>query len=138
MSWDPAYNSERLYPHELISQGSINMVKVLWFSFGQSFFQFTMLLVEQSSETGLFRHWSNQFFGVRQFKIHQLWGSPSFCKFSKLNLNLRKAKKNWTNIFCFWDNCIWKYCYEWSLLRTEYLLSAVNGLPKSSEIFCIT
>ena len=36
------------------------MVKVLLFSFEPSFGQFTMLLVEGSSETGLFRHLSNR------------------------------------------------------------------------------
>ena len=38
------------------------MVKVLSFRFQQSFGQFTMLLVEGSSETGVFRHLSNHVF----------------------------------------------------------------------------
>ena len=38
------------------------MVKVLPFSFEQCFGTFTMLLVEDSSETGLFRNSSNQVF----------------------------------------------------------------------------
>ena len=42
-----------------------------------------------------------------------------------------KIKKKWENVFRFWDNCIWKCCYKLSLLRREYLLSAVNGLANS-------
>ena len=38
------------------------MVKVLLFSFQQCFGPFTMLLVEGSSETELFRHLSNHVF----------------------------------------------------------------------------
>ena len=42
-------------------------------------------------------------------------------------------KKNSDNIFGFWDNCLWKCCYKLSLLKTEYLLSAVNGLTNSPD-----
>ena len=62
MSEDFAYHSESLFKPELPSQGSINMVKVLSASFEQCFGPFTMLLVEASSETGLFRHFSNYVF----------------------------------------------------------------------------
>ena len=50
-------------------------------------------------------------------KIHQLWGSSFFWKCSKLNLNLENVKKNWENIFRFWDKCIWKCCNKLLLLR---------------------
>ena len=44
------------------------MVNVLPFSFEQCFPTFTMLLVEETSETGLSRHSSNHIFGVSKFK----------------------------------------------------------------------
>ena len=47
-------------------------------------------------------------------------------------------KKNLENIFPFWDNCIRKYCSKISLLRREYLLSAVDGLKNSNKILLIT
>ena len=44
------------------------MIKGLLCRFQQCFGAFTMLLVEGSSETGLFRHLSNDVFGVRNFE----------------------------------------------------------------------
>ena len=61
-SQDFPYNSERLFQPELLSRESINMVKVLSFSFEQCFGPFNMLLVEGLSERGLFRHLSNHVF----------------------------------------------------------------------------
>ena len=61
-SQDFAYHSEYLFQPELLSQGSINMVKFMSFSFEQCFGPFTMLLVEGSCETGLFRHLANHVF----------------------------------------------------------------------------
>ena len=61
-SSDVGYNSERLLQPELISEGSINVVNALCFGFQQFFGQFTMLLVERSSEPGPFRHLSNHVF----------------------------------------------------------------------------
>ena len=57
-----AYHSEKFFQPELPSQGSINMVKVLSFRFQQCFGPFTMLLVERSFETRLFRKLSNTVF----------------------------------------------------------------------------
>ena len=57
-----AYHSERLFRLEFYSHGSINMVKMLSFSFEQCFDTFTMLLVERSSETGLFKLLTNPVF----------------------------------------------------------------------------
>ena len=67
------------------------------------------------------------FFGLRRFKNSSAMRVSFFLRISELNRNLQKAKKNWENIFCLWDKYIWKFCYKLSLLRTEYLLSAVNG-----------
>ena len=61
-SYDFTYHSEKLFKAEFPSQGNIDMVKGLSFSFEQCFGPFTMLLVKGFSETGLFRHLCNQVF----------------------------------------------------------------------------
>ena len=67
-------------------------------------------------------------------EIHWLWVSSFFGKTSKFNLDYRNAKTNWENVFCFWDNSIWIGCVKLSLLRGEYLSSAVNVLTNSLNI----
>ena len=76
-------------------------------------------------------------FRVRKFKNTSAVRVILFRKYSKLNLNFENAKENSENIFRFWDNCIWKCCCELSLIRREYLSSAVNGLKKCPKIFDI-
>ena len=62
-----------------------------------------------------------------------------FClKILKLNVNFRNSEKNWEKVFCFWDNSIWIGCVKLSLLRREYLPSALSMLGKSLEILHIT
>ena len=116
------------------------MIKVLSFSFEQSFGPFTMLLVEGSSETGLFRHLSNLVFQSLYVssEIRQLWWSSFFLEMFKTECKFIKFKKNLRNFLRFWDNCVWKCYYKKSLLRREYLLSAVDGLSNSRETFKIT
>ena len=116
------------------------MIKVLSFSFEQSFGPFTMLLVEGSSETGLFRHLSNLVFQSLYVssEIRQLWWSSFFLEMFKIECKFIKFKKNLRNFLRFWDNCVWKCYYKKSLLRREYLLSAVDGLSNSRETFNIT
>ena len=104
-SWYFAYDSKKVFQPELRSQGSINMVKVLSFSFQQCFSPFSMLLVEGSTETRLF-YLTTHFRGRKFENTFKLWGSPFFWKSPKLNLNIENAKRNWKNIFRFWDNCI--------------------------------
>ena len=50
----------------------------------------------------------------------------------------KKKKKNGQKVFRFRDNCLWKYIHKLPLLRTEYLLSAVNGLTNSRKILHVT
>ena len=57
-----SYHSERLFQSKLVPQGSINMVKVLSFSSEQCFYPFSMIPVKRSTETGFFRHLSNNVF----------------------------------------------------------------------------
>ena len=80
------------------------------------------------------------FFGVRKFRNTSAMRVTLFWKCSKLNLNFENAekKKNWEKVFAFWDNCIWRCCHKLSLLRREYLSSAVNVLTNSPVILHIT
>ena len=59
---DPEKHEKRLFQTELSSQASRNMVKVLSFSFEQCLAQLIELLLEGSSETGLFKHLSTDVF----------------------------------------------------------------------------
>ena len=43
-------------------------------------------------------------------------------------------KKIGKMVFCFWDKCIWRCFNKFSLLRSDYLSSAVNVLTKSNKI----
>ena len=61
-----------------------------------------------------------------------------FWKCSKFDVDLKNAIKNSEKVFCFSDKCIWIVCIELSLLRREYLSSAVNVLTKSLETLHIT
>ena len=78
------------------------------------------------------------FFGVSKSENTSAMRVIFFRKCSKWNLNLENVKKHSQNIFGFWDNIIWKSCYKLSLLRRQYLLSAVNGLTNSPKILNIT
>ena len=120
------------------AQVSIKMVKVLSFSFEQYFSPFTMLLVEKSSETGLFRYLSNHVFRSLNFKNTSAMSLFLFLRMFKTESKFTKSKKNSENVFCFWHNCIWECCYKLSLLRTEYLLSGVNRLTNSPMILHMT
>ena len=66
-------------------------------------------------------------------KIHRLWGSSFFWKWSKLNLGFENDEKNSLKFFCFRDNCIWNNCNKFWLLRRKYLSSAVNVLTKNPK-----
>ena len=61
-SQDFPYKSERNFQPELFSRASINMVKVLYFSFEQCLGPFIMLLLKGFSERGLFKHLPNHVF----------------------------------------------------------------------------
>ena len=79
------------------------------------------------------------FFVVCKFKNTSAIRLISFLKMFKIECQFRNwKKKNWEKIFRSWVNCIWKCCYKLSLLRREYLPSAVNGLTNSPKILHIT
>ena len=123
---------ERLFETQLTWQWSMNMLKVLWCWFQERFCTFTMLLVEGSSETGLFRHLSDRVFGGRNFRNTKSMSVIIFLKISKIYSRFEKcSKKLRKSVFFFWDNCIWIGIVEFSLLRTGYFSSAANVLTSS-------
>ena len=61
-----------------------------------------------------------------------------FWKCSKFNVDFEKAQKNSEKAFCFWEKCIWIACIKLSLLKREYLSSAINVLTKFYKVLDIT
>ena len=73
-------------------------------------------------------------FEVRKSKNTSAMMVIFFLIMFKIESKIRKCKKKLENVFCFWDNWIWKCCYKLSRFRRKYLLSPVNGLTKSPKI----
>ena len=96
---------------------------------------FTMLLVERSSETGVFRHLSDHVFGVRNFGNTKSLRVIFFSKYFKFNLDSENAPRNWEKLVCFWDNCIWIGTIKLSLVRAGYFSSVANVLKSSPKIW---
>ena len=71
-------------------------------------------------------------------EINQLWGSSFFGKCSKFNVDFKNGRKNPEKAFCFWDNGVRIGCVKLSLLRREYLSSAVNVLTNSYKALRLT
>ena len=69
---------------------------------------------------------------------NQLWGSYLVWECSKFNSNFENTRKNREKAFCFWDNCVLIGCVELSLLKREYLWSAVNVLANSYKALYLT
>ena len=110
------------------------MLKVLWCRFRQCLDTFTILLIEASSEAGLFRHLSDYVFGVRNFENTNLWGSFFDSKYLRFNLDFKNGVKNWQKAFCFSDNWIRIGVVKFSLWRTRSFSSAANVLTSSPKI----
>ena len=66
-------------------------------------------------------------------EIQNLWGSSFFAKCWKFNIYFKNAAKNWEQVFCLWDNCIWIGIVKLSLLRTGYMSSAAKVLTRSPK-----
>ena len=71
-------------------------------------------------------------------EINQLWGSSFFWKCSKFKVDFENATKNSEKRFCFRDNYVRIGCVKLSLLRKEYLSSAVNVLKNSYKALRLT
>ena len=67
-SQDFACQSERHFAKQFPFQSPINLIKVLWCRFQQRLGTFAIMLIEASSEAGLFRHLSDYVFGVPNFE----------------------------------------------------------------------
>ena len=77
------------------------MVQVLSPRMQQCLSQFTMLLIEGSFETGLFRHLSNYVFGSLEFRINISYeGHLFFRKCSKFSADFQNEEKNAEKDFC--------------------------------------
>ena len=133
-SQDFACQEERLFHTQLSWHWSMNMIKVLWWKFQQCLGTFAMVLVEESSEIGLFKHYLTRSSESVILEIQNLWGSYFFSKSSKLNLNFKNTAKNWEKSFCFSDNCIQIGIARFSLLRTGYFSLGANLLTSSPKI----
>ena len=111
---------------------------VLSCRFQQCLDPFTMLLVERSSETGLFRHLSDHVLGVRNLKSTSALSVIFFKKYAKFILDFKNAESIREKLSSFWNNCIWIRCVKLSRFRREYLSSVVNVLTNRPKILKIT
>ena len=71
----------------------MNMIKVMWCRFQQCLSTCTILLVEASSETALYKHLSDYDFGVRNFENTKAMRSSFVSKRPKFQLDFKKAAK---------------------------------------------
>ena len=107
------------------------MVNELALRVNQCFRPFTMLRVDGLSQMGLFRYLSNHDFRGTLFRKFISYESHLFSKMFKIWFRFENCTQKFRKSFWFSDKCIWIVCIELSLLRTEYLSSAVNVLTKS-------
>ena len=110
------------------------MIKMLSYRFERWFGTFTMLLLEGSSETRLFRHLYDHVFWSRNFGNTKYTSVIFFLKYLKFNLDFENALKNWEKVFCFRDNCIWIGIIKLSLLRRGYFSLVRNDLTSCPKI----
>ena len=113
------------------------MIKVQWCRLQQCLGTFTMLLVEGLSKLRLLTHLYAYVFESLDSERQNLWGSYFFSKYPKFKLDFKNAAKNFKNVFCFWDDCIWIGIVKLSLLTTGYFSSAANVLTSSPKILHI-
>ena len=119
-------------------QWSINMAEVVWFTFINRLLPFNILLLEGSSERGLFRDLFNHVFRWPYFQKYISYEIDLFLKCSSFTIEFKILETNWGKAFCFWDSCIWIGCLKLSLLDREYLSSAVNMLTNIPKTLYIT
>ena len=118
-------------------QQSISIIKTLWCGYQMSLGRFTMFVVERSSETGLFRHLSNNISRVRNFLNTKVWRLSFDTKYLKFNLDFKKEAKNSEKVFCFWENYIWIGIVKLSLFRRRFFSSRANVLTSSPKIWYV-
>ena len=113
----------------------MNTIQLMWSRFEQCLGTFTMLLVEGSSETGLFRRLSDYVFGIRNFESTKSMRVNLYSKILKFNVDFKNSAKNWEKLFCFSDNCIWIGNIKLFPLRTPHYSSVANMLTSSPKIW---
>ena len=113
----------------------MNMIKVLWRRFQKGFGTCAMLLVEGSSETGLFDIYLTTFLESAISEMQKLWGHHFFSKCLKFNIDFKNAVKISEKVFCFSDNLIWFGTVKLSLLRTGYFSLIANVLTSSTNVW---
>ena len=129
-----ACQQERPFRTHIPCQWPMKMITVLWCRFQQCLGTFIMLLLEGSSETGIFRHLSDYVFAVRNFENTISMKVIFFFKISKFNLDFGNGAGNSEKVFSFWDNCIWIGIVKLSLLRAGYFSLVANVLTSRSKI----
>ena len=77
----------------------LNMEKILWLRFQQCLIQLNILVVEGSSETGVFRHLFNHVFRARSSRETSAMRAMVFWKCSNLIYILKLQKKDDKTIF---------------------------------------
>ena len=107
---------------------------MLWLRFEQCLGPFTMLLFEEYSERGIFRHLSNHGFPNPIFRKYMSYEGRLFDG-SLMSIS-KMAHKSWEKVFPFRDNCISIGSIKLSLLRREHLWLAVN-VSKNVLRFCL-
>ena len=118
-SKDFSWHEEGLFTTQLTRQWALNMIKVMWCRFEQCSGRFTMLLVEVTSETTLFRHLSDYVCAVRNFERTKCMRVIFSFKMFKIWSRFQKCSKNWEKKkSCFWYICIWHGIVKLSPLRT--------------------
>ena len=110
-----------LFPTQLPSQWSINMVKVVWVKFQHCLLHLTCYFPKGPRKEDFLEISLTTFFGVRNLGNTSAMRTMFFLKSSKFNLAFKNAEKNSENDFCSWNNWIWIRCLKLSLLRREYL-----------------
>ena len=116
-------------------QWSMNMIKVIWRRFQKWFGTFTMLFVQRSSETVLFRHLYDYVSESIISEIQNVLVSSFSSEYLKVKADFKNASKNWEKFFSFRDNCILIGIVKLSLLRTGYFSSPANVLRSSTKTF---
>ena len=111
------------------------MIKALWCRFQRYFGPFTMLLVQGFSEAGLFRNFSDYFFGVRNFEITKSMSIIIFVKMFKISSGFQKCRKIMTKDFVFLRKLNLHCIVKLSRLRTGYISSAANVITSSPNIW---
>ena len=95
--------SERLFLNQLTWQWSMNMPKLLWCWFQQCFGTFTMLLVDGSSKTRLFRHLSDHAFVGRNFANRTFMTVIIFLKVRNIYSTFQKCSKKLKKSLFFFE-----------------------------------